>query len=350
MNSILDQGAPLSDASGALQLPTEVALQVLAFCRWGDLARLACVQRSFAPLVLESATSSDRSASSNAMRWDLAQSLLRGTGGLAVNKPKAVHLLKELAGVPVDPETHAPVVVTAAAAPPTDDNSDSGAPREAGFAPAMRLIADLYLDGEILAPAVTASEASASDIPTPSTPSSSSSDGTTADDATAAAANSARQSTPNAALGVRWLQSAFEMGDDVDAAHDLALLYEHGRRSVELDVVRAAEWLLRAAEKGHVEAMAEIGLCYELGCGVPQNDEHALDWYMKAAEKGSLVAKYSVGEAFEEARGVPMSLEEACLWYHKAAREGDDDAKDALRRLRDVARIVLPGVGALLDG
>jgi TPR repeat protein len=345
MNSILDQGAPLSDATGALQLPTEVAEQVLAFCRWGDLARLACVQRSFAPLVLESASSSDRSASSNAMRWDLAQSLLRGTGGLAVNKPKAVHLLKELAGVPVDPETHAPVIVTAAAAPPTDGSSVSGAPREAGFAPAMRLIADLYLDGEILAPAMPAAEASASDVPTPS-----SSDGATADGATAAATNSARKSTPNAALGVRWLQSAFEVGNDVDAAHDLALLYEHGHRSVELDVVRAAEWLLRAAEKGHVEAMAEIGLCYELGCGVPQNDEHALDWYMKAAEKGSLVAKYSVGEAFEEARGVPMSLEEACLWYHKAAREGDDDAKDALRRLRDVARIVLPGVGALLDG
>ena len=92
-----------------------------------------------------------------------------------------------------------------------------------------------------------------------------------------------------------------------------------------------------------------MAMCYELGCGVEQSDERALDWYMRAANQGHLTAKFAVGEAFEEARGVPQSDEEACLWYYKAAVEGDEDSRRALRRLEDVARIILPGVGRLLD-
>ena len=78
--------------------------------------------------------------------------------------------------------------------------------------------------------------------------------------------------------------------------------------------------------------MAELGLCYELGCGVEADDETALDWYMKAAEAGHVTSKFSVAEAFEEARGVPQSDTEACLWYYKAAVEGCDDSRRALNR------------------
>ena len=98
-----------------------------------------------------------------------------------------------------------------------------------------------------------------------------------------------------------------------------------------------------------MEAMNELALCYELGCGVEQSDEKALDWYMKAASLGHATAKYSVGEAFEEARGVPQSDEEACIWYYKAALDGDEDSRQALLRLHDIARIVVPGVGRLLN-
>jgi TPR repeat protein len=354
MNALLDQGSPISDASGALQLPTEVSLQVLEFFTWGDLARLACTQRSYAPLLRTSAVSADQAAKNNARRWDLAQALLRGKDGLAMNKARAVELLRELANVPIDPDTHAPMMIATSSAATAPPNAAKSTTTCCFFAPAMRLIADLYLDGEIRAPeiAVAAAGGEATTAPTSgnSSPSLSSAATDGSDVTLDTTSASATGSTPNVALGVQWLQSAFELGNDIEAAHHLALLYERGHRIVELDVYKAAEWLQKASEHGHVEAMAELGLCYELGCGVPQSDENALEWYMKAAERGSLVAKYSVGEAFEEARGVPLSLEEACLWYYKAAQDGDDDAKKALRRLFDVARIVLPGVGALLDG
>ena len=141
-------------------------------------------------------------------------------------------------------------------------------------------------------------------------------------------------------------------GGDASAAHRLGVIYERDYAlytGIEVDVYAAAIWFESAAEAGNADAMAELGLCYELGCGKEQSDEKALDWYMKAAEKGNLTAKYSVGEAFEEARGVPQSDEEACLWYYKAAVDGCTDSKLALQRLHDIARIVVPGVGQMFD-
>lgn len=227
---------------------------------------------------------------SNETKWELAQALFDGTDGLEKNPAKAMQLCHELANVGTTVD-HAPVALN----------------EKECFAPAMKKIAMCYLTG-------------------------------------------AGVSKPDTAVGLVWLQQSHTLGKDLDAAHELALIYEYGHYGVEIDVVQAATWFRAAAEAGHVEAMAELGLCYELGCGVEQSDEQALEWYMKAAEAGHLTAKYAVGEAFEEARGVPQSDEEACLWYYKAAVEGDEDSRKALRRLEDIARIVVPGVRALLDG
>jgi len=144
--------------------------------------------------------------------------------------------------------------------------------------------------------------------------------------------------------GLAWLAAAFEFGNDITAAHRLGVIYERDYAQytgIEVDVYAAASWFESGAEAGHADSMAELGLCYELGCGKEQSDEKALDWYMKAAEQGNLTAKFSVAEAFEEARGVPQSDEEACLWYYKAAIAGCDDSKLALQRLHDIARIVV---------
>merc|ERR1711924_165742 len=59
----------------------------------------------------------------------------------------------------------------------------------------------------------------------------------------------------------------------------------------EIDPTKAFQWHERAANLGSVDSMAEVGLCYELGCGAEQSDEEALDWYTKAAELGHATAK-----------------------------------------------------------
>lgn len=279
-----------------VELPPEILQTILSsYATWGDLAKLATVQQSWAGLL------SDAAAMSTEARWELAQSLLHGRNGLQANPALALQHLQELAAVKVD-EQGLPCKTTL-------EEEEEQQQRVPYFAPAMREIAECYLDGRGVA----------------------------------------QQSGTH---GIAWMAAAFEFGNDVTAAHKLGIMYERDYTQyagVDVDVYAAATWFESAAEAGHVESMAELGLCYELGCGKEQSDEKALDWYMKAAEEGNLTAKFSVAEAFEEARGVPQSDEEACLWYYKAAVDGCVDSKVALRRLQDIARIVVPGVGQLFD-
>lgn len=274
-----------NDECTLAQLPAELLTNCLVdYADWGDLAKLACVQTSWSTLLVDAANQSRDT------QWELAQALLEGTNGLATNRTLAMTLLHELAGLQVvegdELETYEYEV-----------QSD-----KTTFAPAMKCLADCYLQDE-----------------------------------------------DETMRGVTWLKAAYEFGNDADAAHDLALIYEYGKDYVSLDVFEAASWFLKAAQGGHVEAMAEYAMCCELGCGRDQDDHEALEWYTQAATQGHVTSNFSVGEAFEEARGVPQSDEEACLWYYKAAVMGDEGSKHALRRLHDIARIVVPGVGAVLQ-
>ena len=278
------QESPNNDSSLA-QLPPELLTMCFVdYADWGDLARLACTQKSWSTLLLDAGNQSRES------QWELAQALLHGTNGLDVNRSLAMTLLHELTGV---------LMVDGDELETYDYEIQ---PNRTTFAPAMKCLADCYL-----------------------------------------------QDDEETMRGITWLKAAYELGKDVDAAHELAQIYEHGKDYVSQDVVTAADWFLKAAQGGHIEAMAEYALCCELGCGRDQNDHDALEWYMKAATQGHVTAIYSVGEAFEEARGVPQSDEEACLWYYKAAVMGDEGSKYALRRLHDIARIVVPGVNAVIQ-
>ncbi|CAJ1931766.1 unnamed protein product [Cylindrotheca closterium] len=265
-------------------LPAEIlSLCLTRFADWGDLAKLAQVQKSWSSIL------DDAAGQSTDMKWELSQALLNGTCGLERNPKRAIAVMRELTNVNISDEFE----------PEVADND------AVCFAPALRAIANCYFEG-----------------------------------------NGVEKETK---LGLAWLKAAFELGNDVDAAYETALIHEYGHHRVHVDVVAAAEWFQKAAEQNHVEAMSELALCYELGCGLEQNDEIALDWYTKAANLGHITSKYSVGEAFEEARGVPQSDEEACLWYYRAALAGDEDSKKSLRRLYDIARIVVPGVAEIFN-
>jgi TPR repeat protein len=273
-------------------LPVELLTKCLVdYASWGDLAKLACVQKSFSFLVEDAAAGHDS-------KWELAQAMLDGTLGLAVNVPRAMTLLHELAGV----------TLIEGSSSSSDDAFVCQLNDSTAFAPAMKRLATCYLEQE-----------------------------------------DTHECPDNTEMGLAWLQGAYELGNDVNAAHELALHYEYGTDGTTTDVYQAATWFQKAAMGGHVEAMAEYAMCCELGCGREANDEDAMEWYMRAAQEGHVTANFSVGEAFEEARGVPQSDADACLWYYKAAVKGDEGSKQALRRLADIARIVVPGVGALLQ-
>jgi TPR repeat protein len=312
-------------------LPAEILTNVSSFLDWGDLARLACVQSSWKSVVPDAAEFGGREAT-----WELTMCLLGGekleeeetndnvlylahsanTRGLQKNEPLAVKYLTQTARVPLD-ETHLPKITASSDSEnecssilPTDWKFSNGS-ANAGDADeeALLLLARCHLDGTGL-------------------------------------------SSPNPEVALYYLQAAYHMTKSVKAAHTLALIYEYPQQSnnlVPIDVYAAFEWFKAAAESGCVPSMAELALCYELGCGVAQSDEKALDWYMKAAAAGCSSAHFSVGEHYEEGRSVRLDHEEACIWYHRAAVMGEEDGVRGLRRLEDVARRVLPNVGDILD-
>lgn len=49
---------------------------------------------------------------------------------------------------------------------------------------------------------------------------------------------------------------------DINAQYNLGVMYEHGH-GVEQDEVKAAEWYLLAADNGHPEASLALSLLYE---------------------------------------------------------------------------------------
>ena len=271
-----------SSTTNALDdLPAETLQHCLTeYADWGDLAKVANLQKSFAAILRDAAEYGGHDS-----KWSLACGLLEGTHGLETNPRLAIEYLTELTGVTLSDSCAS-----------SDEQAEEGTEC---FAPAARKLATCYLNG-----------------------------------------NGVAQDNDR---GIQWLKVAYTAGADLDAAYELGTIYEYGHHDVAIDVKTAAEYFLKAAKGGHCEGMAEYALCCELGCGVEQDDEEALEWYTKAAEKGHVTAKFSVGEIFEEARGVPQSDSEACLWYFKAAVDGCTDSKKALKRLHDIARIVLPG-------
>lgn len=93
-------------------------------------------------------------------------------------------------------------------------------------------------------------------------------------------------------------------------------------------------WTYRkGATGGDALAMNHLGVMYEEGRGVAQNDAEAVRWYRKGAAGGNALAMNNLGFMYEEGRGVAQDYAEALRWYLKAAARGDELAVSQLKRL-----------------
>ena len=75
----------------------------------------------------------------------------------------------------------------------------------------------------------------------------------------------------NPLLAIHCLTTAYHQMKSVTPTHKLAQLYESSVQSnglIPIDIVAAYEWYKTAALHGHVASMAELALCYKLGCGM----------------------------------------------------------------------------------
>ena len=114
-----------------------------------------------------------------------------------------------------------------------------------------------------------------------------------------------------------------------EAQHYLGIRYETGDGVPENDA-EAFKWYLLAAEQGYAESQATLGAWYSLGMSVPENDAEAFKWYLLAAEQGVARAQSSLGGMYADGEGVPENGAEAVKWYSLAAEQGDVGAQSAL--------------------
>ena len=103
--------------------------------------------------------------------------------------------------------------------------------------------------------------------------------------------------------------------------------------SQEQNPVPIAE-IRRLAEQGHAGAQFSLGVMYDEGRGVSQNDAEAVRWYQLAADQGDADAQYNLGCMYALGDGVPEDDAEAAKWFRLAAEQGHADAQFSLDIMR----------------
>ena len=124
----------------------------------------------------------------------------------------------------------------------------------------------------------------------------------------------------------------------VAAEGALAAPIDDGLTAFEAEQYDTALEILRPlAEAGNIEAAYTVGVIYDFGRGVNQDDMAAGIWYRIAAEQGMPEAQLAIAVLFDTGEGILQSVVEAFAWSSIAADQGLRRAE----RLRDSVRSVM---------
>ena len=133
----------------------------------------------------------------------------------------------------------------------------------------------------------------------------------------------------------RWLSLAAETGNSV-ALYYLGSLYERGH-FVEGDTALAREFYARSlpgmrtlAGQGDPEAMADLGLLYNIGLGIECQPESSVYWVTRAAEAGLARAQYYTGFYYFHGVGVQENPTRALEWLEMGSLGGNAKAQALL--------------------
>lgn len=81
--------------------------------------------------------------------------------------------------------------------------------------------------------------------------------------------------------------------------------------------------IVQMATHGDALAQAKLGAMYLLGQnGVEKDEKIAAEWLLKAANQGVLEAQVITAALYDRGLGVVMDVNKATAWYEKAAAQG----------------------------
>ncbi len=98
-----------------------------------------------------------------------------------------------------------------------------------------------------------------------------------------------------------------------------------------------------AAKKGHKKAQYRLGLCYDKGRGLKEDDKQAFHWYELSANQGYAKAQYQLGRCYKKGEGTAQDIAKAVSLFSKAAKQENADALYAL------GKCYLKGQGVTAD-
>jgi TPR repeat protein len=96
---------------------------------------------------------------------------------------------------------------------------------------------------------------------------------------------------------------------DAKAQAKLGAMYLLGSNGIEKDEQQAAEWMLKAANQGIIEAQVIMAALYDRGLGVENDVNMATKWYEKAAAQGHEASQAILGKNAIAKGGVAFSYQ-----------------------------------------
>ena len=109
---------------------------------------------------------------------------------------------------------------------------------------------------------------------------------------------------------------------DAKAQFNLGLLYDDGQGVAE-DDKEAVKWYRLAAEQGDAKGQHNLALMYDEGTGVAVDDKEAVKWFRLAAAQGHAGSQTNLGVMYQNGEGVAQDLVRAHMWYSLAAAQGE---------------------------
>ena len=106
------------------------------------------------------------------------------------------------------------------------------------------------------------------------------------------------------------------------AQYNLGVMYQYGR-GVKQDDFEAVKWYRKAADQGDAASQSSLGFMYINGRGVKQDDFEGVKWLSKAADQGNASAQFVLGMSYLLGKGVQVNKFLAKEWLGKACDNGE---------------------------
>ena len=116
-----------------------------------------------------------------------------------------------------------------------------------------------------------------------------------------------------------WMPLAEEGNSSAQVS--IGLMYNQGN-GVEEDENEAAKWYALASEQGYAPAKWRLAMLYYHGSGLEQNYKKAADLYLSAAKQGDVYSQKALGIMYSKGLGVPKDTVLAYSWLHVAHKNG----------------------------